>query len=69
MIEPQRKRAVMRPGHYLVVAAAAVVAVLVAWAVLSVVAGIVFEVVKIAVVAALVVGAFWTVSRMARRRR
>lgn len=69
MIEPHRKGSVMRPGHYLVVGATAVAAALVAWVVLHAVVGIVFEIVKVAVVAAIVVAVFWGVSRMARRHR
>ncbi len=67
MIEPRRRGGVMKAGHYLVVAAAAVVAVLIAFAVFSFVAGIVFEVLKIAIVAAIIVAVFWFVSRHARR--
>ncbi|MGO9558295.1 MAG: hypothetical protein ACLPQS_00270 [Acidimicrobiales bacterium] len=72
MIEPQGKSGgggVMRIGHYLVVTAVAIVAVVVAFAIFSTVVGIVFEIVKIAVVVAVIAAAFWLVTRIARRGR
>ena len=72
MIEPQGKSGgggVMRVGHYMGVAAVAIVAVVVAFAVFSFVVGIVVEIVKIAVVVAVIVAAFWLVTRIARRSR
>jgi uncharacterized membrane protein len=44
----------------------AVVGVIVAFVVLSSIAGIIFEIVKIAVIVALIAGAFWLVSRFRR---
>lgn len=69
MIEPRHGSGVMRAGHFLVVGAAAVVAIIIAFTVFSFVAGVIFEIVKIAVIAAIVLGAFWAVSRYARRGR
>lgn len=69
MIEPQRRGGgVLRVGHYLVVGAAAVVAVLVAFAVFSFVVGIVFELVKIALVVAVIAAVIYFVTRHARRK-
>ena len=59
----------MRAGHYVLVGAVAVVAVIVAFTVFDFVAGLLFLVVKIAVVAAIVGGAVVLASRAARRRR
>lgn len=69
MIEPSsRGGGVMRAGHYVVLAAVTVVALVVAFAVFSFVVGIVFEIIKIAVVIAIVLGAFWVIARIARKR-
>ncbi len=69
MIEPRHGGGVMRAGHYVLVGAVAVVAVIVAFTVFDFVAGLLFLVVKIAVVAAIVGGAVVLASRAARRRR
>jgi hypothetical protein len=52
--------------HTLAVFCVGVVGVIVAFVVLSSIAGFIFEIVKIAVILALIVGAFWLVSRFRR---
>jgi hypothetical protein len=67
-VEPRTRGGVMRAGHYLVIGAVAIVAAVVAFAVLSFVVGVVFEVVKVAIVLAIIGAAIWVVSRAAHRR-
>jgi hypothetical protein len=52
--------------HTLAMFCVGVVGVILAFVVLSSIAGFIFEIVKIAVVVALVAGAFWLVSRFRR---
>jgi uncharacterized membrane protein len=52
--------------HAVAMGAVAVVGVIVAFVVLSSVVGVIFEVVKVAVVVALIGGVFWLVSRFRR---
>jgi hypothetical protein len=47
-------------------AVVAVVGVIIAFVILSSIAGIIFEIVKIAVIVALIAGVFWLVSRFRR---
>ena len=65
--QPQGRGGMMKAEHYVLVAAIAVVGAIVAFAVLSFLGGIVVEVVKIAVVVAVVAAAFVFVSRRAKR--
>jgi uncharacterized membrane protein len=52
--------------HTLAMFCVGVVGVIVAFVVLSSIAGFIFEIVKIAVILALIVGAFWLVTRFRR---
>jgi hypothetical protein len=69
MIEPQHKGGgVLRAGHYVVIAAVVVVGALVAFAVLSFLVGVIVEIVKIAVLIAIVAAVVWFLTRSARKR-
>jgi uncharacterized membrane protein len=52
--------------HTLAMFVVAVVGVIIAFVVLSSIAGIIFEIVKIAVIVALIAGVFWLVGRFRR---
>jgi uncharacterized membrane protein len=54
------------PTHTLAMTVVAVVGVIIAFVVLSSIVGIVFEIIKIAVIVALIAGVFWLVSRFRR---
>ena len=56
----------MTRTHTLAMFCVGVVGVIVAFVVLSSIAGFIFEIVKIAVIVALIGGAFWLVSRFRR---
>ena len=56
----------MTRTHTLAMVVVGVVGVIIAFVVLSSIAGIIFEIVKIAVIVALIGGAFWLVSRIRR---
>ena len=56
----------MTRTHTLAMVVAGVVGVIIAFVVLSSIAGIIFEIVKIAVIVALIAGVFWLVSQFRR---
>ena len=65
-VSPYGSKSPVTRTHTLAMFVGGVVGVIVAFVVLSSIAGFIFEIVKIAVIVALIAGVFWLVSRFRR---
>jgi hypothetical protein len=65
-VSPYGSKSPVTRTHSLAMLGVGVVGVIIAFVVLSSIAGFIFEIVKIAVIVALIGGAFWLVSRFRR---
>jgi uncharacterized membrane protein len=65
-VTPRNSTTPVTKSHTLAMFCVGVVGVVIAFVVLSSIAGFIFEIIKIAVIVALIAGAFWLVSRIRR---